>query len=373
MIPLPVLHGNLVQHGRPQDRNTRDGDLIPVYQTLGRPLGLDPCSNELSVVDAVRRIMLPDDGLRAYWGATSVFMNPPYEELGLWLLKAYLAARRYASNVIALIPVRSHRVYWAPVWAADRIAFMPAMSFGDLDAKAPFANIFVLWTARHDWYGLSVIKRFDAAFEKAGAHVIAPNALTADGKSAIVRRMIEAQSTQLEGVKSQVQQSIEERRKEAVIDAIRSQPDLTFAQLEQILSAEDMSVVRHTAIGQLASQPLTTADLGVSLENGRSKPRRARKAAAKAGKKAATAGKKAGKKPPKRQGDQIEFSGMSQKNDEAVLRAVGSGGKDGTAVSVIEEQTALTKAQIRRSVNRLLEEKRITRTGQTRSIRYHKA
>jgi hypothetical protein len=50
----------------------------PITKFFGE-IDLDPCSNEFSIVNAIRNIKLPMDGLNEYWGINKkVFINPPF-------------------------------------------------------------------------------------------------------------------------------------------------------------------------------------------------------------------------------------------------------------------------------------------------------
>lgn len=83
-------------------------------------IGLDPCSNEYSIVNAETEYCLPDnDGLKEPWSASTIYVNPPYgsdKERGTtiknWLAKCAEANEIYGSEVIALIPVATNTAHW---------------------------------------------------------------------------------------------------------------------------------------------------------------------------------------------------------------------------------------------------------------------
>lgn len=85
----------------------------------GGRIGLDPCSNEYSIVHAEKEYQLPQtDGLSADWDADTIFVNPPYgsdRERGTsiknWLAKCVLAYEQ-GSEVIALVPVATNTGHW---------------------------------------------------------------------------------------------------------------------------------------------------------------------------------------------------------------------------------------------------------------------
>lgn len=82
-------------------------------------IGLDPCSNEYSIVNADIEYRLPEhDGLKEPWDASTIYVNPPYgsdRERGTtiknWLAKCVLAYNA-GSEVIALVPVATNTGHW---------------------------------------------------------------------------------------------------------------------------------------------------------------------------------------------------------------------------------------------------------------------
>ena len=82
-------------------------------------IGLDPCSNEYSLVHAERNFMLPThDGLNEKWDADTIYVNPPYgfdkergTRIGQWFEKVAEAAD-CGSEVICLVPVATNTGHW---------------------------------------------------------------------------------------------------------------------------------------------------------------------------------------------------------------------------------------------------------------------
>lgn len=82
-------------------------------------IGLDPCSNEYSIVEAEREYKLPEhDGLKEAWDADTIYVNPPYgsdRERGTtiknWLARCVMA-NEAGSEVIALVPVATNTGHW---------------------------------------------------------------------------------------------------------------------------------------------------------------------------------------------------------------------------------------------------------------------
>ena len=91
-----------------------------VKDVFGGSIGLDPCSNEFSIVGAAVEYRLPaQDGLKESWDAPTIFVNPPYgldHERGTairhWLQRCHLANEQYGSEVLALVPVATNTGHW---------------------------------------------------------------------------------------------------------------------------------------------------------------------------------------------------------------------------------------------------------------------
>lgn len=91
-----------------------------VKEFFGGSIGLDPCSNEFSIVGAAVEYRLPEqDGLKESWNAPTIFVNPPYgldHERGTairhWLQRCHLAHAQYGSEVLALVPVATNTGHW---------------------------------------------------------------------------------------------------------------------------------------------------------------------------------------------------------------------------------------------------------------------
>ena len=58
------------------------------------------------------RFCSPDDHGPA-WSGEVVWLNPPYSELGAWMWKAGLAARRIKATVVCLVPCVPDRKWWS--------------------------------------------------------------------------------------------------------------------------------------------------------------------------------------------------------------------------------------------------------------------
>lgn len=149
-----------------------------VREVFGGSIGLDPCSNEYSVVGADVEYLLPDhDGLIESWNYPSIYVNPPYgsdtargTKIAHWFARIAQAALS-GSDVIALVPVATNTAHWKnhvfPSASAVCFAYQPRVRFlirGVEDPKgAPMACAVVYW-------GKDVAK-FAASFRKHGAVV----------------------------------------------------------------------------------------------------------------------------------------------------------------------------------------------------------
>lgn len=111
------------------------------------PIGLDPCSNAGSIVEAQTSFDLArgEDGLKQSWqGCGLVFCNPPYGLTGLrrWASKIVKEAE-LGVEIIALLPARPGSAWWSKLCSAQpticllrgRLTFLGAPS------PAPFPSV----------------------------------------------------------------------------------------------------------------------------------------------------------------------------------------------------------------------------------------
>lgn len=140
----------------------RDKRFTPVWfldhvrEAFG-PICLDPCGHELSPVMANRRIILPEDGLKASWAKSKlVYVNPPFSSLVKWLNRAIDAWENgEAETVFLLLPARTDSATFQDrvAGSADvglmrgRIRFLSAEGVG---YPAPFSMMSVVFGASVD-------------------------------------------------------------------------------------------------------------------------------------------------------------------------------------------------------------------------------
>ncbi len=132
----------------------------------GGRIGLDPCSNEYSLVHADVEFKLPDnDGLEEEWKSDTIYVNPPYgadrkrgTTIKNWLAKCVEANRKYGADVIALIPVAPNTGHWKKFvfGQANAICFLydTRLRFlengQDTGKGAPMACCLVYWGHEKD-------------------------------------------------------------------------------------------------------------------------------------------------------------------------------------------------------------------------------
>jgi hypothetical protein len=100
-----------------QTWNTPRWFIDRVVRALG-PIGLDPCSNEWSVVGAAREVRFDrgEDGLAVPWGEHGlVFVNPPFGRA----IGAFMQRCATADECVALVPARVDARWWHDAYAAS--------------------------------------------------------------------------------------------------------------------------------------------------------------------------------------------------------------------------------------------------------------
>lgn len=167
-------------------------ELLDGIAGLGE-IGLDPCSHPRSVVRSREAVLLPSwkyardavgqfevpmrelhfeevprpvnagstilgDGLAEKWdGRGLVYWNPPYSELGLWLLKGATEG----DTSLGLVPIRSGNKEWWPANTADVRCDLPRQTFLGAAVHAPF-HLCLLWWG-DPWLGMDVLGKLGHA------------------------------------------------------------------------------------------------------------------------------------------------------------------------------------------------------------------
>ncbi len=124
---------------------------------LGRPVGLDPCSNPNSIIKALRNMSLEkgDDGLNASWQDYGlVYVNPPYgRAIGPWIDKCAREGAKGGAEIIALVPARVDTRWFQKCWEAQAICFWRGrLKFLGADQSATFPSALVYWGPRKEGF-----------------------------------------------------------------------------------------------------------------------------------------------------------------------------------------------------------------------------
>lgn len=136
-----------------QTWNTPEWFIGRLTQALGL-VGLDPCSNEWSVVRARTEYRLErgEDGLSLPWADRGlVFVNPPFgREIPRWMLRCETSG---AEEVVALVPARVDAKWWhrAHLSCAAVILWRGRFAFRKRSSdrgNAPFPSSVFYWGSR---------------------------------------------------------------------------------------------------------------------------------------------------------------------------------------------------------------------------------
>lgn len=142
--------------------NTPNNVLSLVRQVA--PIGLDPCSNGTSLVNAKTEWALPTDGLAQDWtGHGLVFVNPPYgRHVPVWMRKCRDEAAKGA-EIIALVAAKVGTKWTQEIIypSADGIChWRGRITFVGAKDPAPFESCLVYWGPNY--------QKFRAEFSKVG-------------------------------------------------------------------------------------------------------------------------------------------------------------------------------------------------------------
>jgi len=117
---------------------------------------LDPCSTSESA-KCEKYYTLEDDGLSKSWKNETVFVNPPYGKIKVWVKKAHDESINNGAVVVMLIPARTDTRYWHDyiMEEADSIYFVRGrLKFGNSPNSAPFPSAVVVFDrTRFKWVG----------------------------------------------------------------------------------------------------------------------------------------------------------------------------------------------------------------------------
>ena len=155
--------------GRKAVSNKKDWNTPPKYiNVITKFLGeieLDPCSNELSLINSKEKIILPKDGLKETWNYKTIYVNPPYgrdierkTSIKDWVIKADESHKNFNSEIIMLIPVATNTSHYKDIIfkTSDGICFLSDtrlkfMIDGKLSKKgAPMSCAIIYWGRNYE-------------------------------------------------------------------------------------------------------------------------------------------------------------------------------------------------------------------------------
>jgi phage N-6-adenine-methyltransferase len=107
--------------------------LEPVRQALGG-IGLDPCTEPDNPCGAVRFYTAEIDGAEEPWGASTIFVNPPYSKARERWVSRCIEAASTGARVVLLMPSHTDtRVFHLATEAASHVVFIKGrVKFGIL-------------------------------------------------------------------------------------------------------------------------------------------------------------------------------------------------------------------------------------------------
>lgn len=149
-------HPSLPKGERDQSIFTPQSILDAVTTVWPEGIALDPAWHPDSLVRPQYAITEAHDGLSRGW-LDRTFVNPPFKTLQVWLDRIVDNGEACRHETIALIPLRSHRKWFAPVFRADMLAFLGPTRFHGYRYGFPAPLVVAYWGQRHD--------SFRAAFE----------------------------------------------------------------------------------------------------------------------------------------------------------------------------------------------------------------
>mgnify|MGYP002347998137 CR=1 FL=1 len=114
-----------VMHSSDHQAFNTPANVLQAIAPMGT-IGLDPCSNASSIVEARIRWTIEHDGLACSWAGQLlrgdfVFVNPPFDEIATWVDRC-IAEAACGAHVCLLSPARVDVGWWDRLLAAGGIA-----------------------------------------------------------------------------------------------------------------------------------------------------------------------------------------------------------------------------------------------------------
>jgi len=147
-LPVRDLFGDISsEHGNVHFSSSNDEWSTPqdIFESLHKTYNftLDPCSNGNAKCE--NHFSIADNGLVRPWAPHTVFMNPPYSQIGKWMAKAWEESTKGAV-VVSLIPSRTDTKWWHSYVMQGEIQFIRGrLKFGDAKHGAPFPSAIVVF------------------------------------------------------------------------------------------------------------------------------------------------------------------------------------------------------------------------------------
>ena len=114
---------------------------------------LDPCCTHVNH-KCEKYYTIEEDGLSKSWEGETVFVNPPYGNIGKWVKKAYEESTENGATVVMLIPSRTDTRYWHDyiMQSASAIYFIKGRlkfvnPFTSVSNSAPFPSAVIVFHA----------------------------------------------------------------------------------------------------------------------------------------------------------------------------------------------------------------------------------
>jgi hypothetical protein len=355
----PKPHNGILNRLKGQNKEQSIGTpawfLELVYALLGNPVDLDPCDDGQRRVRARHHCVWPhEDGRLHSWAGKTVFFNPPFEDLGAFLRKAFLSWWFQGSESLGLFPIRSHRKYWKYARTASRICSLPSFAFHGHNQQAPFPLCIAYWGSRLD--------AFDRIFSFGYIDFPLTVEETLYNVLAMTTSDLQAQYTKAAG----------DARRAIVLEGIRRLPphEITIAALEDILDEQEFLILFETPFSELFA-----GNSPAPIVHGSTKtveapaPRAKRKApingAVPTASLAAPASNTEASKSPRAP------AATNPQLAAAISKIVARGPETGVSAQDIADELELEIKKIRPTVNGLIEDGVIFSSGKTRGTRYH--
>lgn len=134
---------------RPQFGSNRQSYATPrwLYDRLHREFGftLDPCPLDESAIAGAP--LFGRDGLARSWVGERVYCNPPYDNIGPWLAKAW-----QADLAVYLVPARTSSAWWHDfALGCHEIRFVrKRLTFEGASNTAPFPSVVLVYNPAAD-------------------------------------------------------------------------------------------------------------------------------------------------------------------------------------------------------------------------------